>query len=351
MFFQRVTLESAFARIWVRRGFIAGTLLPVSLLFQGLVCLRRYLYANRVLHTTRLPVPVVVVGNIFVGGTGKTPFTIWLVESLRKAGYIPGVISRGYGVQKSDAPQSVTVDSMPHEVGDEPVLIAARAQCPVMVSRHRVAAAEALLAAYPEVNVIVSDDGLQHYALERDVEIVLCDARGEGNGWLLPAGPLREPVSRRRDFTVMNIAQLPPMAPNALYQMTLSGEMAERMSERSERIRLHSISADMLAGNKAPLRIIAAAGIGNPERFFSLLRKAGIAFKEMPLTDHYDFRDNPFEKVQADMILVTEKDAVKCIQNNAIRNDARIWVVPVSAFIDSVLAEQIVEKCRGRPTA
>lgn len=333
----------------MRRGLIAWILRPVSFLFRMLIALRRGLYAAGMLKSERLPVPVIVVGNIFVGGTGKTPFTIWLVEALRSAGYVPGVISRGYGTQ-SDVPQVVSANSDPQLAGDEPVLIATRATCPVVVGRNRVAAARTLLNTHPEVNLILSDDGLQHYALGRDVEIVLCDARGNGNGWLLPAGPLREPASRRRDFTVINGQQIPAGIPPDAVQMQLMGDMAERLSDRSQAVPLTSLIASRSAGNH-PLRIVAAAGIGNPSRFFAMLRGAGLVFEEMPLPDHYDFSRNPFAATQVDVILITEKDAVKCAQIDALKNDPRIWVVPVTARIDKALAEQIVEKCRGSSTA
>lgn len=333
----------------MRRGPLAWMLSPVALLFTLVVASRRALYAAGLLKAERLPVPVIVVGNVFVGGTGKTPFTIWLVESLRRAGYMPGVISRGYGAH-NDVPQAVRAESAPREVGDEPVLIATRAQCPVVVGRKRVDAARALLQAHPEVDLIVSDDGLQHYALARDLEIVLCDARGNGNGWLLPAGPLREPASRRRDFTVFNAQQAPPGIPPDAVRMQLIGEAAESLSDRSQSIALNAI-AGLRTADGRPARIVAAAGIGNPARFFTMLRGAGLVFEEMPLPDHYDFAANPFERVDADVILITEKDAVKCRQIDALRNDPRIRVVPVTARIDNALAERIVEKCRGSPTA
>lgn len=321
----------------MRRGLLACCLWPLSLLFGALSAVRRQLYASGLLKSQRLPVPVIVVGNIFVGGTGKTPFTIWLVQALRQRGIVPGVISRGYGAQ-NDIPRHVAADSSPGEAGDEPVLIAARAHCPVMVGRDRVATARALLAAYPEVNLIVSDDGLQHYALQRDVEIVLCDTRGNGNGWLLPAGPLREPASRRRDFTVVNGAPRPEDVPRDAVTMQLAGNVAERLVDRTQRMALNEVRSS---------RILAAAGIGNPSRFFATLRQAGLQFDEMPLPDHYDFSVNPFAGSNADIILITEKDAVKCAHHEALKNDARIWVVPVTAHIDSALAENIVEKCRG----
>lgn len=405
------SLETTFSRAWLRRGALACALWPLSLLFRALAAARRAAFASGLSRSERLPVPVVVVGNIFIGGTGKTPLTIWLVEALRAAGFSPGVVSRGFG-SKDAAPRAVGASSTPAEVGDEPVLIAARTACPVFVGRARAAAGRALLAAHPEVDVIVTDDGLQHYALARDVEIVLFDGRGVGNGWTLPAGPLREPPTRQRDFTVVNAAELTPdlaaavappgatrpssaaqpaataVAPptdapsapvsGAPWQMRLAGDVAERLGDRSERMTLAELArraapagpdgaagAGQAAGpgptagagptagpeRGAGLRVAAAAGIGNPARFFAMLRSAGLQPVELPLPDHHDFKDRPFADLQADFILVTEKDAVKCWQIEELRNDPRIWVVPVSAAIDPALAAQIVEKLRGRTPA
>ena len=337
----RPGFEAALTRAWQRRGPLACLLWPLSLLFSALAALRRALYRSGLLASSRMPVPVIVVGNVFVGGTGKTPFTIWLVQQLCAAGHRPGVISRGHG-GSGDAPRSVGAASAPGEVGDEPVLIARRTGCPLVVGRDRVAAARQLLAAHPDVSLIVSDDGLQHYRLRRDVEIVLCDQRGNGNGWMLPAGPLREPAARRRDFTVVNGAKAPPGVPPG-FHMLLEGERAERLSDSAQSVALRDIPRTS--------RIVAAAGIGHPARFFAMLREAGLAIEELPLPDHFDFAVNPFAQVAADMILITEKDAVKCRQLDTIKDDVRVWVVPVAARIDAALTQRILEKCRGRPTA
>ena len=335
------SLESTLTHAWLRRGPLACALFPVSLLFRALSALRARLYRSGTLASTRLPVPVIVVGNIFIGGTGKTPLTIWLAAALRAAGFTPGIISRGHG-GKEALPRAVTVDASAADVGDEPLLIARRTGCPVVVGRVRADAGRALLAAHPEVDVLITDDGLQHYALARDIELVLFDGRGVGNGWLLPAGPLREPPSRRRDFTVVNAPHLSPELAAAVgprpFQMQLLGRHAERLAGPCERVDLAALQGR---------RIVAAAGIGNPGRFFAMLKAAGLAFAELPLPDHHDFRDDPFAGVDADVILVTEKDAVKCGQIENLKNDPRLWVVPVTAQIDAALAEQIVEKCRG----
>lgn len=337
-------LESTLTRAWLRRGPLTLLLLPLALLFRLLAGLRRLLFRTGLKRAERLPVPVIVVGNIFIGGTGKTPLTIWLADSLRAAGLTPGVISRGHGGQEGAAIE-VTPHSDPREVGDEPLLIAARARCPVVVGRRRVEAGRALLQAYPDVDVLIADDGLQHYALARDVEIILFDGRGVGNGWLLPAGPLREPPSRRRDFTVVNAPEI-------------TSDLAQAVGGQPWRMRLAGDYAEPLQGGQpAPLaqfrdrRVVAAAGIGNPGRFFTMLRAAGVTIGELPLPDHHDFLDDPFSKVDADVILITEKDAVKCRQIDHLKDDPRLWVVPVTAQLDLRLAEQIVEKCRGRSLA
>ena len=347
---QPAKIETTLTRAWLHRGPLACALWPVSLLFGALGSMRRGLYRANILKSARLPVPVVVVGNIFIGGTGKTPLTIWLVQALCAAGMRPGVISRGHG-SADRAPRAVTAASTPQQVGDEPLLIFQHGGCPVMVGRDRAQAGRALLAAHPEVDVIVTDDGLQHYALQRDVEIVLFDGRGTGNGWLLPAGPLREPPRRRRDVTVINAAEIAPalaarVAPKngLVVQMRLAGDAAERLVDRGERLPLAALA-------QGGQRIVAAAGIGNPQRFFAMLRGAGLRFAELPLPDHHDFLDQPFAALDTDVILITEKDAVKCAQIEHLKDDPRLWVVPVSARIDSALAQQIVEKCRGRSTA
>jgi tetraacyldisaccharide 4'-kinase len=340
------SLESTFTRAWLRRGPLALALWPLSLLFRLLAALRVALFRAGVLQSERLPVPVIVVGNIFIGGTGKTPLTIWLVEQLRAAGLHPGVISRGHGGEGDTGPREVMAASNAREVGDEPLLIANRTGCPVVVGRRRAQAGRLLLERHPEVNVLVTDDGLQHYALRRDVELVLFDGRGVGNGWTLPAGPLREPASRRRDVTVVNTPELTPALAKAVggrpWQMRLAGEYAEQLCDPQQRAPLSALK------NK---RIVAAAGIGNPGRFFTMLKAAGLDIHELPLPDHHDFLDDPFRNLNADLILITEKDAVKCRQLEHLNNDPRLWVVPVAAQIDPALAAYIVEKCRGRPTA
>ena len=337
---------NALPAFWLSRGPLAWLLLPAGLLFRLIVGCRRWLYRAGWREVSVLPVPVVVIGNVFVGGTGKTPLVIWLVRSLSAAGYRPGVISRGYGGSK-EAPQEVMPESAPgvtaRRAGDEPVLIAARTACPVVVGRDRVAAAKLLLRLHPDIDVIVSDDGLQHYRLPRQLEIAVFDARGTGNGWMLPAGPLRESATRPRDFTVINGAVSAPGVDGKTWEMALVPGDAWQLLDRQQ----HMPLASLCAGK----RVLASAGIGNPARFFAMLASLGLEFDALPLPDHYPFERNPFEGQAADIILITEKDAVKCAGNAALNTDARLWVVPVTAALDGPLIERILERLRGSPPA
>ena len=334
--------------IWLKRGIVARVLWPVSIFFRVVIFLRRFCYRIGLAKSDRLRVPVIVVGNLFIGGTGKTPFTIWLIEALRAIGHHPGVISRGYGSAVADV-REVTMNSSAREAGDEPVLIVRRTGCPLFIGKDRIAAARALLRLHPDVDMIVSDDGLQHYRLQRDLEIVLSDRRGIGNGWLLPAGPLRESPNRRRDFDIVNIGSSLE-TPTALSQdtivMRLCTTSMELLGDRQRKMTLK----DLASRNPAP-SITAAAGIGDPARFFTTLHIAGVVFMPMPLADHYDFTEQTFADCGTEFILITEKDAVKCCEIAALANDARIWVVPVSAKIAAPLVDYIVEKIRGHETA
>ncbi len=329
-------LESLLTQAWQSRGFIACLLLPFSAIFFLIIFFRRILYRLGIFQSTILPVPVIVVGNIFIGGTGKTPMVIWLVSALRAHGYSPGVISRGYGA-RADAVIEVKPDMSAVQTGDEPLLIARKCEVPVFVGCNRVAAAHRLLAAHPGIDVIIADDGLQHYALGRTMEIQLSDTRGHGNGWLLPAGPLREPVSRPSDFYVINGGV--SIADTHVYNMQIIGTRAEQMIDPQQGLALSSIQNQ---------RVAAVAGIGYPERFFEMLRSQGVVLESaLALPDHFDFSTNPFVEIKADIILITEKDAVKCSRIAGIGQDARLWVVPVEASIAGTLAQDILEKLRG----
>lgn len=279
-------------------------LLPASLLFLLLIAARRLAYRAGLFSSRRLPVPVIVVGNLTVGGSGKTPLTLRIAQWLRELGYHPGIISRGYGGH-ARAPMAVGADSDPALVGDEPSLLARRGVCPVWIGRKRVDAGRHLLAAHPDVDVLVADDGLQHYALARDMEIVVVDGdRGFGNGRLLPAGPLREPLGRLAtvDAAVVNggdpddFILLPPS-----FAMRLRGATFRNLREPAL-----TAEAAAFAGRQ----VQALAGIGHPQRFFDHLERLGVRAQTHAFPDHHVFteRDMPFGTV-----LMTEKDAVKCM--------------------------------------
>jgi len=325
---------------WLQQQWIAFTLwhillMPLSWLFGVVAAFRKWLYKINWLKSTRLSVPVVVVGNINVGGTGKTPLVIWLAEQLQLAGYRPGIISRGYGGSAQQAAE-VMASSSPFEVGDEPVLIAMRTSCPVFVSASRVEAGLALLAAYPECNVIISDDGLQHYQLQRNVEIIVYDSvKGFGNGALLPAGPLRE--SKNRLKTVDAVVSNGSVVNDELMLAVKPIEM-QLESTYFYNVLDDSIKSDAQAfiGKK----MLAIAGIGNPLRFFNQLRCMGLDFKSQSYSDHYAFTAEDFRGIEAEVVVMTEKDAVKC---RSIAG-ANFWVLPVSATIKSDLLKIVLNK-------
>ena len=306
------------ASLWYGSHPLSIILLPLGGLFRVLVAVRRYAYKTGVLRSHKLPVPVIVVGNITVGGTGKTPLVIWLVDVLRKAGHRPGVVSRGYGGNASTWPQLVDADSDPGAVGDEPVLIARRTECPVAVAPRRVEAARRLIADFA-CDVIVCDDGLQHYALDRDVEIAVIDGeRRLGNGRCLPAGPLRETAARLRsvDVTVINGA-----ASSGECGMRLAGTLAQSLGDP----RLEHELAEWRGST-----VHGVAGIGNPGRFFAYLREQGLTVVEHAFPDHHGFEAEDLRFGDDLPVIMTEKDAVKC---RAFAGPLH-WYVPVNALID-----------------
>ncbi len=338
----RTRLQLTLVDVWQQRGVLAWLLSPLAVLHCLGLSARRALYSVGVLRQTRLDVPVVVIGNLYVGGTGKTPLTIELVGALSARGWHPGIVSRGYGATGDEA-RIVRRDDSARDVGDEPLLMARSTPAPVAVARSRAAAAQLLRARHPECDVLVADDGLQHWPLARDMEIALLHYRGLGNGWLLPAGPLREPASRleRVDAVVCN-GDVPPIDTAApRYPMRTRLGDARPLNGGSPAQTLAALSA---AQERGGLRIAAAAGIGMPDRFFAMLRSAGLVIDEMPLADHFDFVANPFAGIAVDRILVTEKDAVKCVANPALATDARIWVVPLVTEIDPRLVDDVVAR-------
>ncbi|HTS54078.1 MAG TPA: tetraacyldisaccharide 4'-kinase [Burkholderiales bacterium] len=310
-------------------------LIPLSLLFAAAAAVRRWLYRVGALRRDRMPVPVIVVGNITVGGTGKTPSVLWLVDYLQERGYRPGVVTRGYGGWEKR--QEVRPDSIPARAGDEAVLLARRGGVPVFADRDRAQAARALLIAYPGCDVIVSDDGLQHYALAREIEIAVVDAeRRFGNGWLLPAGPLREPVGRLAsvDAVLVNGDSMLPPGPAPQFLVKLAGESFRNL-----------LNPEVLA-SAADLRertAHAVAGIGNPQRFFAQLQQMGLTFRAHPFPDHFAFGADDLAFARDEVVLMTEKDAVKC---SAFARE-NWWYLPVEAEIDPAFGNLIVAKLRS----
>lgn len=333
--------------VWYRERAGKAILLPLSGLFRLLVSLRRTLYRRGVLRSYRLPVPVVVVGNLSVGGTGKTPLVLWLARTLKHLGLRPGIVSRGYGGKARSWPQTVTADSDPTLVGDEPVVLAARSGCPVVVGPDRVGAAMRLLKR--DVDLILSDDGLQHYRLMRDVEVVVVDAtRGLGNRACLPAGPLREPVARLGsvDYVVINgEGLLPDGCLNAevpVLQMRMAaGPVLPLLGGEARTL-----------GDFSGEKVHALAGIGNPDRFFTLLAGAGIDYIPHPHPDHARLTASDVNFADGQPVLMTEKDAVKCVSFATeacwcVRVEASFMCGPVDGLLSRIRSATGEEQVDG----
>jgi len=332
-------LQDRLERLWYERMYPPSWLRPASALFGRVVALRRLAYRRGWKKSEGLPVPVIVVGNLTVGGTGKTPLVIWLAEFLSRSGYRPGVVSRGYGGARHERPSVVHAQSEPKWAGDEPVLIARRTGRPVCVHANRVEAGRTLLATQ-DCDVLIADDGLQHYALARDIEIAVVDGeRRFGNGALLPAGPLREPVERLREVDFVVTRNRPGIGE---YEMLLAGDEAVSLNDPNRRKPLAAL---------AETPVHAVAGIGNPGRFFDFLRQAGLTVMTHPYPDHHAFAADDLRFGDALPVLMTEKDAVKC---RALA-DARHWYLPVTAQLPPAFGENLLNllkaKHDGRKTA
>jgi len=300
---------------WYARSPWLLLLLPLSLLFHGLVWLRRVAYRAGLLHSRRLERPVIIVGNLTVGGTGKTPLVAWLAGYLRQHGFRPGIVAHGYGGKAGSWPQQVRPDSDPGSVGDEAVMLAGMTECPMAVAPDRVAAARELLD-HSDCDVIISDDGLQHYALQRDIEIAVIDGvRRFGTGFLLPAGPLREPLRRLREVDLVVVNGL---AGRGEYGMRMLAGTARKLREPG----LQCPLADFRGQS-----VHAVAGIGNPVRFFQVLQQYGMQVEGHAFPDHHPFQAGDISFDDDRPVFMTEKDAVKCRQFAS----GREWVVPVRA--------------------
>jgi tetraacyldisaccharide 4'-kinase len=317
-------------REWLDGGPLSIALLPLSGLYAALLALRRLAYAWGWKRVETLPVPVIVVGNWIVGGAGKTPTTLALLAHLKQLGVRVGVVSRGYG-RADDATQLVSATTPASLVGDEPLLIHLRAGVPVAVGRDRVAAARALLAAHPTIQLLVSDDGLQHWRLPRALSVLVFDERGIGNGRLLPAGPLREAPAWRDDAARLVVYNAPAAS------TPLAGHVAQRRLAGALSL------ADWWAGRtpdpnalqalRGGQSLLAAAGLARPQRFFDMLMSLGIPFTPLPLPDHHGFTTLPWPDTCAGVV-VTEKDAVKLDPKRV--GGVPVWVVALDFQFDPV---------------
>jgi tetraacyldisaccharide 4'-kinase len=326
-------------RYWQKVTPLAVLLYPLSLAFRMAVAARRALYRSGLLHSTRLPVPVIVIGNISAGGTGKTPLVLWMAKFLAGRGLRPGIVSRGYGGRSSET-QAVQPDSDPALVGDEPVMLARRGAGPVWVGSDRVAAAKALLAAHPACDVIVCDDGLQHYRLARDMEVAVIDgARGFGNGWMHPAGPLREPQARLASVSAVVINGGRPagmlLSAPAIFEMTLRGEHFRNLLDPAR-----GVGADHFKGRN----VHAVAGIGHPRRFFARLTQLGLDVTSHAFPDHHPYTAADLAPCDGHDVVMTEKDAVKC---RSFAN-ARWWTLTVDADVDSAFGDAVLHGIEKR---
>jgi tetraacyldisaccharide 4'-kinase len=310
------------------------------MLFGALAALHRGLYRKGWLARQRLPVPVIVVGNLVVGGAGKTPTTLALVRALQRRGYAPGIVSRGYG-RRADHLIDVRPDSAVHDSGDEPLLLRLRAGVPVLVGRDRAAAGRELLRRHPAVDVLVSDDGLQHHRLARALQVLVFDERGAGNGWLLPAGPLREPLGATppaASLVLYNAAAASTPWPGFVARRALAGvtALADWWAGVAPSV------ADLAALRGRPLW--AVAGLARPERFFDMLRDQGLTIQTLCLPDHAAFSPLPWSSDATDVI-VTEKDAVK-LKPNRVGN-TKVWVATLDFGFDAGF-EQELDAALGR---
>lgn len=315
-------------RIWYQQGHpLAYLLSPLSWVYNQWMKLRFYFYQIGLFKKTAINKPIIVVGNITIGGTGKTPLVIALIEWFKAMGWRPGVISRGYAGGSKMWPQTVETNSDAKLIGDEPLLIKQKTGVPIVVGPHRIADIKQLLAEN-DCDVVISDDGLQHLAMDRDVEIVVIDEeRRFGNGMCLPAGPLRESVERLKtvDFVVMNGGKS-----ELGYQMQLKpGEIYQLQNPQN--------FLNIPALNK---NVHAVAGIGNPERFFVTLKTLGLSFEPHIFSDHFLFEKKDFQFGPNALIIMTEKDAVKC----AGFADENFWCLPVQAEIDSAFFQALLRR-------
>jgi tetraacyldisaccharide 4'-kinase len=319
-------------KFWYKKNIISYILLPFSFIYIGIINLRKFYY--QLFSKQKFPIPIIVVGNITVGGTGKTPLVIYLAELLKSKGYRPGIISRGYGGKSKNHPLFVTSESRVEETGDEALLIMQRTKCPVAIAPKRITAINMQLAK-ENCNIIISDDGLQHYAMPRDIEIAVIDAElGFGNNFCLPAGPLREPLKRLKhvDFVIKNCNT--NLAENE-YDMTLEPVVFYNLKNPQITKKIDEFKNQT---------VHAFAGIGNPNRFFQTLRQLGLNVIEHAFPDHYVFQPADF-LLKNEIIIMTEKDAVKC---DKIANE-NCWCLKIEAKLSDEFNNNLLNKLNINP--
>ncbi len=330
--------NSRVEKMWYGNSLLASLLLPLSWLYGIVTLVRRFLYRRKILRSHEMSVPVVIIGNITAGGTGKTPVTAWLAKQLRQRGYSPGIVSRGYRGSVGPEPVKVAPDSDPVQVGDEAIMLARISESPVIVHPDRVAAASEAVAM--GADVILSDDGLQHYRLSRDVEIAVIDGeRGLGNGFLLPAGPLRESARRLENVDAILLHGSADISLNheSVMKFTLQGSAFVKLDDASR----HPVE------NFSGKTVHAVAGIGNPERFFRLLEAHGIVVVRHPFPDHADFSQQDLSFDDLNDVVMTEKDAVKCRHLDT----ERCWYLPVETIFEGNDGNALIELVERRISA
>jgi tetraacyldisaccharide 4'-kinase len=330
----RARLAARLQRSWLKRDWLAYALLDIAWAYRALVALRRFLYARGILKSYRVPVPVIVVGNVVAGGAGKTPMVMEIVRYLKAQGWQPGVVSRGYGRRVERGHTWVALEVQANTAvaasGDEPALIKQSTGAPVFVARRRRDAARALLAAHPGVNVLVCDDGLQHLALQRDIEVCVMDDRGVGNGWLLPAGPLREPWPRAVDFVLQTKAVEP-----SSYQI----------QRHLAPFALRGDGTQVLLADLMGQSVVAVAGIAQPEAFFAMLRTQGLTLQEtVSLPDHYNFNSWSRNDLLGCTLICTQKDAAKLWPTHP-----QALAVPLVVDIPAAFFTALLEKLSSLP--
>ena len=333
----KYSITQQLEKAWYGKSVLTVLLIPLSWLFLGVITLRRILYRTRIFRSKKLSVPVIIVGNLTVGGTGKTPLVIWIVNFLKQHGYKPGIISRGYGGKATSWPQQVRPDADPAVVGDEALVISQQTSCPMAVGPVRIDAGEALLK-HADIDVIVSDDGLQHYALQRDIEIAVIDGiRRYGNQRCLPAGPLREPISRLEQVD-MQVTNGPALRDE--FGMHYQADTAVNLASGESATLSSFMDQD----------IVAIAGIGHPDKFFNFLRGHGLRLHTRAFPDHHAYQPGELVFDNQPVILMTEKDAVKCRRFA----NSNWWYVPVTVELPDAFGKQLLsqlEKSRGQKTA